>query len=133
MKQMAASAATRNVSRSFRSMAGGRLATELDACRKLPPKLPPIGCDYRGKFRREESGARGANQNRVFHPADPGKAAVSESQQIGRTRDDEGSFEVIHALHRPYPFSGHCAFSACGGWGRRDGRAVSDQNCGLSV
>src|SRR3954447_9205484 len=36
MKQMAASAATRNVSRSFKSMAGGRLAAELDACRKLP-------------------------------------------------------------------------------------------------
>src|SRR6185295_2722651 len=38
MKLMAASAATRNVSRSFRSMAGRRLATELDACRKLPPQ-----------------------------------------------------------------------------------------------
>jgi hypothetical protein len=38
MKLMAASAATRNVSRSFKSMAGERLATELDACRKLPPQ-----------------------------------------------------------------------------------------------
>jgi hypothetical protein len=35
---MAASAATRNASRSFRSMAGRGLATELDACRKLPPQ-----------------------------------------------------------------------------------------------
>jgi hypothetical protein len=49
------------------------------------PKLPSIGFDYRGKFRREESVAR---QDRVFHPADPGKAAVLESQQIGRYRDE---------------------------------------------
>src|SRR4051794_5775076 len=83
MKQRAASAATRNASRSFRSMAGGRLAMELDGCRKFPP----IALDYTSKFRREESGARGAGQDRVFHPADPGKAAVSESRQIGRYRD----------------------------------------------
>jgi hypothetical protein len=49
MKQIAASAATRNASRSFRSMAGVRLATELDACCKLPPITWNIEANFAGK------------------------------------------------------------------------------------
>ncbi len=58
MKQTAASAAIRNVSRSVRSMAGAGLTTELDAaCRSFLPKLPSDGFEYCGKFSWEESEA----------------------------------------------------------------------------
>jgi hypothetical protein len=49
MKQMAARAATRNASRSFRSMVRGRLALESGACRKLPPISPHLETNLVGK------------------------------------------------------------------------------------
>src|SRR5882757_2136673 len=49
MKQTAASAATRNASRSFRSMTPERSALKSGACRKLPPISPHLGANLVGK------------------------------------------------------------------------------------
>src|SRR5882724_2748158 len=87
MKQTAASAATRNASRSFRSMARLGLATDLGTC----CKLPPISVAFRSKLRREESTAR---PDRAFHPVNPGKVAISRRPRVGRYGDDLATLRV---------------------------------------
>src|SRR6185295_19857862 len=117
MKLMAASAATRNVSRSFKSMAGERLATELDACRKLPPQDSLLWIwivrqispgRKRGESRRTRSGispGRSRESCRFGKPADRANSERERRPRVGRS-------EVIHALHCPYPCSGDGACSA---------------------
>src|SRR3954452_14932963 len=138
MKQMAASAATRNVSRSFKSMAGGRLAAELYGWQKLPLQDSLLWLRI---VRQISPGRKRGESGRTRSGISPGRSR--ESCRFGKPADRAmlrgvrplrlGSSEVIHALPRCYPCSGSCACSVRGGGDRRDGGACPDQNGGVFV
>jgi hypothetical protein len=83
MKQTAASAATRNASRSFRSMAGAGPARRWMPVQASSPGSCQWLPKYSGKFRR----GRKAGQGKIGYFTRPiqGNGAVSVRQQIGRT------------------------------------------------